>query len=182
VADSILDSLWSLITPKEAEAKIVGGDAEMTMLGEVMRSNAAGKGQYLPDQYRRVIAAAQAHPATVTLEAAPGMMAGQSPRTGGVPITAGYLQDKRILYDPGLPKADLPNTIAHELTHFLNYNSPRPQGPAAQHALIKQMLGRDVYDPDTSLEGYQPGAVSPIDQAVWRRWLGGAPEAWEGGR
>jgi hypothetical protein len=172
MAESILESLWALLQPREAEAKITGGPDEMAMLEAVKRRNARQRGQYLPDQYQRVIQAAEAHPETVTLVRSPGMM--DDAADPDAAATAAYDRNRKIIwYDPGLPVRDVPNTLTHELVHFLNSQSARPLGTAAQHALIKQFLGTNEYQPAAFLKGYQPGALSPVEHDIWRSWLGG---------
>jgi len=179
MAGSILDALWGLVMPQEAEAKIVpAGAEERKMLGGVKATNARQRGQYLPDMQQRIVKAAEASPATVTLLASPGLMQSSPADPLAIPATAAYdPQRSEVLYDPGLPGRDQPNTLAHELIHFLNAQQAHPQGVAVQHALIKKLLGTNTYAPTLDLQGYQPGAFSPVEHSILNEWLGG-PRDW----
>jgi hypothetical protein len=163
---SILDSLWSWVTPRAAEAKVVGeGPAEQQLLRDVEARNAQKKGQYLYDLYARILARAQADPQTVTLVQRPGYTA----RTGA--MAAYYPERQEIMYDPAQGHG-LTHMVPHELLHFLNAQTAK-QPEDVQHAVMKKVLGMDVFDPGFVPQGYQPPPLSPEEQGLMHQWLGG---------
>lgn len=167
---SMLDAFLQWLGPRTAEATIVGGPAEQQLVQDLSTQNAQQQGQYLHDMYQRILTQAHGHPQSVRLQAAPGFSAA----TGA---TAEYLpRSQAVLYDPKLPRAGLANTIPHELLHFLNAQTSN-QEVATQHALMKKLIGTDVYKPPEVLQGYQPGALSPVEHSIVNEWLGG-PRDW----
>lgn len=168
MAESILDSLWALLQPRAAEAKITGGPDEMAMLAQLEAANQQQPGQYLPAMRQLIINRAKAHPKTVTLLGVPASERG--PRGPGE--YEGWSQE--VTYNKDLPQADLANVVPHELLHFLSAESARPMGQAAEHALMSTVLGAPPYTSAAALEGYQPQrALSPVEHEVLRAWFGG---------
>lgn len=161
-----LAGLVQWLGPREAEAGVHGTRAVHQLLAQQGQQNVQQQGQYLPDMYQRILQRAQAHPEALNIQERPGLMG----RTGNV---AGYDEEQQqILYDPSFDATALRNTLPHEALHFLNAQTVRLPA-AGQHALIEKLLGTNLYRPPAELEGYQPGAFSPVEHSIINEWLGG---------
>ena len=187
-AEQILYWVLAHLGPMDASARVLAaGPQEAQMLEDIAMRNKMQPGQYLPDMQQRILEAAQRHPADVTVRAMPQLrkgeytVGGQTKKT--VPSTAAFNPGtQEIYYDPSLPAQDMPNTMAHELLHFLNSQSGRQLPLAAQHAIIQEVLGTNLYNPQITRGPYQPGALSRIDQELLRAWLSPPQTAPEPGR
>jgi hypothetical protein len=159
------DMLWHWVGPKAAEAKVVGeGPAEQQLLRDIEGRNAQHQGQYVYDLYAKILQQAQADPQTVTLVQRPGYV----DRTGA--IASYYPKRQEIFYDPAQGEA-LKHVVPHELLHFLN-NRTAQQPEDVQHALMKKVLGMDVFDPGFVPGTYQPPPLTPAEQRLLQQWMG----------
>jgi hypothetical protein len=159
--------LADLLSPREAEAKIVGHPEAMAHLRRIL-SEAEGAGEELPRRYGEVIRRAEAVPQTVEIERWPGL----SERYGH--MAEYWPGQQRIGYDPQAVGANLDNPLIHELLHFLNSLLPEPYTESRQHQVIGTMLGTATYKPAEALRGYR-GLADPETQRIWQEWLTGGP-------
>lgn len=165
ILEAITAYLRALVTPRSAEAKVLPGDAATAEQLQALEAlNQAHQGQYIYDMYARILRQAQARPESVTLSAQPGLF--DARKAVGIYRP----DDKQIVYEP---RAELENAIPHELLHFLSDKTTPGMTEAAQHALIKKVLGADVYTPPALLRAYQPPPLSPEEQGILDQWLGG---------
>jgi hypothetical protein len=167
---SILGALWNWVTPRAAEAEVMGTPTSQRMLGDLAAENQAHQGQYLYDMYQRILDRAKGHPATVGVMPWHGLISREGVSAAFQP------QGSEIRYDPRHSTAELANVVPHELLHFLNAQTSN-QPVETQHALMQKLLGTQVYQPPEALQGYQPGAFSPVEHSIINEWMGG-PRDW----
>jgi len=166
---SILDSLWSLVTPREARAEIVATPPAQQALQQITATNKAHQGQYLYDTYQRILDRAQAHPAKVNVAPREGLMQSSMKAAGFY-----YPKPPQIRYDPQVEPEDLEQTLPHEMLHFLSEQTTKVPGEV-EHALMRKLLGSDTtFLPQAA---YQPGAFSPVEHSIINEWFGG-PRDW----
>ena len=159
--NAALSALARLLSPREADARVIGEPGTMALLRAVLDNPSQ---EYLPQQYRRIIRKAEETPETVNVQPAPGLM--QAERAAGA-FSPGS-GESEIVYDPSILQDDprnVVNVLAHELTHFLAMQSPgRTPSGAEQHRLIGTFLGSPTYAPAQQLEGYTPaGSVRDLE-------------------
>lgn len=167
---SILDYITSLISPKEAEAKITGEKEAIKIIKEILEQSEQKQDDYLYDMYKKIIHAAEKRPETVEIHQAPGLA--QSSYSAVATHEAG-----KIHYDPSYTNKDLHNVIPHELMHFLNFLTDRePEGTpvATQHDFIKSLLGTDSYKPASELQGYEKPTLNIDQLKLYQRMMGEA--------
>lgn len=192
---NIIDILTDVISPKEAEAKVVVSDENDPVKyvlkaieqGQVLNEKAlkniinkdlsSGKSNpALRYVYQMILKAAEADPDTVTIGSKGDMLA---------PGTLGYYDRAKkhinisTVPTPGMVKyptdQGYQNTVAHELLHFLSRDIDKSQ--SKQHSFVEQTLGvpsEDVMHND--LENavpftMPPNAIQPaLDKEVYEAW------------
>ncbi len=164
MANSIIQALLSLISPAEAEAKIVGSPQAMKLLREII-ADTEGSEEYLPQIYNKIIKEAEKRPEEVEVLHLPGL----NKIYGNA---ADFWPNNRIEYDPAFSKEDSANILSHELIHFLNNISKQKLDTQQQHSIIEKLLGTQVYKPAAELRGYIPPNMSTEDTAAIKSWLG----------
>jgi len=148
-ASSVLQSLLSQLSPKDAEAKIVGSKEAMELVAK-MYSDSKNKDDFLAQQYQNIVNIAHRRPEEVSIQSAPGL--------SDVYEAAGEFdpQQDRILYDSNLSQENTYNSIAHELLHFLSKVNKTEMSPQQEHDIIKHILGTSTYKTAHELDGYAP--------------------------
>ena len=163
MAESVVSKLLSLISPKEAEAKIVGSPEAMGMLRS-MYTDVSGKDDYLSQQYKRIIERANNIPQTVEVNPAPGL--------ADIYSGAGSYEGGKAFYDPQYKGEDAYNNIAHELLHFLSSATGKELTPQQQHDVIKILIGTSSYKPANELRGYTPPQGTSEQEAIIKSLFG----------
>lgn len=162
----ILQSIADLISPRSAEAKIVGDPASMSLIRDRYE---AGKqlpqqNEYLSTMYNDIVAAAQNRPETVSVNSAPGL--------SHVYGAAGDYENSKVFYDPKYSTEDKYHTIAHELFHFLNEVTGENLSTKQQHELLKSILGTDIYKPTSELVQYKEPVLTDEQKNILQRIIG----------
>lgn len=161
-----IGELLGWLGPREAEAKIMGSPQAMQTIRGLMADNTAQRGAYLPDMYNRIYRAADAHPRTVYIRDIAGL------RNSVAGAAAEYEPGREeIVYDAALSREQLGDVLPHELLHFLNAQSRRPQAVPVQHSLIERLLGRSVLTPAPPGLDFQPGYLTPQEHDIIRAWF-----------
>lgn len=162
--------LIEALGPSKAEAKISGTPEAMDLVRDLWSAAEVKRSQYLPDMYSRIYRAAEAKPEEVFISPRQDIL-----KRGSL----GEYQDypHRILYVPNPPKDvkyGVENTIPHELVHFLNATSDRPQNVGVQHDLIYELIGGAFTNPGVTgaIPGAPPRAMTPMQRAILEKWFG----------
>ena len=163
---SLLKSMLRWVTPREAEATVVGAPEAMRVLKGMM---APGDPEdYLAQRYRQIVQRAEASPSQVEVLPAREHLA-------NLGAAGAYYPDTRtVFYEPTYPTPDLRENFAHELTHFLATEANQGQArPEEEHRLIRQFLGTDTFDPERrfSQSGFTPRDANLKDLETFEGWL-----------
>lgn len=161
--NSIISKLVSLISPKEAEAKIAGSPEAMAFLRS-MYGDVKSKDDYLSQQYRKIIERANNIPQTVEVNPAPGL--------GSIYHGAGSYEGGKAFYDPSYKGEDAYNNIAHELLHFLSEASGKELSLKEQHDVIQLLIGTSQYKSAEELRGYSAPQATPEQESVIKSLFG----------
>ena len=158
-----LNDILSLLSPREAEAKVLADKRALEILRGIMENPSE---EYLPKTHKRIVQEANRIPQEVNVRE--GLKLRDV--TGGV--GAFYGDDSTVLYDPELSNPDLTHTLPHELTHFLDAAKGLGTKPTKQHDIIELLLGAKRYKPAAELQGYQKPLIPPGYEEIIRQWLG----------
>jgi hypothetical protein len=179
VDGSLLKSMLRWVSPREAEAKVVGDRQAMGAVQGVMEREPV---DYLTQRYQQILRRAEEKPQTVRLDANEALL---SP----LGLSAGYLPaDRQVWYNPAVigSGTNLDNPLAHELTHFVVHQGSKEGRPwpsdEEQHRLIGQMLGTNLYTPAAELQGYVPSGASLQDLETFEGWLAPALRYYQTGQ
>jgi predicted SprT family Zn-dependent metalloprotease len=179
VDGSLLKSMLRWVTPREAEAKVVGDPAATQAVQGVMEREPR---DYLTQRYQQIVRRAEAEPQTVRLSANEALL---SP----LGLSAGYLPaERQVWYNPAVIGAgsNLENPLAHELTHFVVHQGAKQGRPwpsdEEQHRVIEQMLGTNLYAPAAELQGYVPKDATLQDLETFEGWLAPALRSYQTGQ
>jgi hypothetical protein len=178
VDGSLLKGMLRWVTPREAEAKVVGSREAMGVMGGML---APGDPEdYLAQRYRQIVRRADEAPAQVEVLPAKEHLEGLGA------AAAYYPETRTVFYNPTYATPDLRENVAHELTHFLateaNQGRPRPE---EEHRLIRQFLGTDTFDPARrfSQSGFTPGPDATLkDLETFEGWLAPALRSYQTGQ
>src|SRR6266581_9012155 len=107
-----LDTLLNLISPNEANAKIVGDPKSMQLMREMYNEP---NNTYLRGMENSIVKAADKRPEQVSVNQAPGLTSAYG--------ELGSYENGSVVYDPSQGKESVYTTMAHELFHFLNSKS-----------------------------------------------------------
>ena len=146
---NVVDTLLSLLSPRNAEAKIVGDKESMQLIRDMYQKH---QDNYLMSMYDKIVQAANNRPEEVAISQAPGL--------ANIYGAAGDYANKQIHVDPSYQSEDKYGTIAHELVHFLNSVSDKPLSTDEQHSFIKTLLGSSTYVPFKDVQGYTPSPLT----------------------
>lgn len=162
----ILQSISDLISPRSAEAKIVGDPESMQLMRDRIQANQQlpQQNEYLNNMYNTIISAAQNRPETVHINQAPGL--------GNVYDSAGEYNNNQIFYDPKYSKEDNYHIITHELFHFLNDATGTKLSTDEQHNLLKSILGTDKYKPMSELIDTKQPVLTDEQKSILQRIIG----------
>jgi hypothetical protein len=161
--DAVARYVASLVSPREAEATIVGAPDMLQLVEQVYGANAPQPG-YIPQFYARTIRQAQRVPEEVELLGAPGM----SSATYG---DAGLYQAGKIYLDPQMARQDIGHPLVHELLHFLSDRRGQQVPLNVQHELIKSLLGSPGHLTAAQVRGYQPPPLTPEQMRLLQQWF-----------
>lgn len=126
----ILQSITSLLSPRAAEAKVVGNKEVIALLNKMANNESMSKPE---STHRSIVRAASNDNKTVEVRSAPGLMDVYGNRGEY------HSGTKKIFYDPTGP--DVNKTVAHELIHFLQTGMQGLQSPIEeQHIFINNLL------------------------------------------
>lgn len=138
----IFNTIISALSPREAEAKVVGDKRAMAILSNIIANSQSNQGDKLNLTYADIVKAANALKNTVNVNAYPGISKSD---TAEHPAGEYIPHQQQIYYDPRRSDiAQIPNTLVHELLHFLSYTVPNTNiqnDIPAQHNFIDNTIG-----------------------------------------
>jgi hypothetical protein len=163
-----METLLSVISPKEAQAEIVGDRESMALVRAIYKAAEEKelKGDYLSKMYRKIISAADRHPETVSIRQAKGLSDVYNSVGDYNPGT------KTIFLDQQYGVDDMSNVVPHELLHFLSSVTYGERPVDEQHSFIKSVLGTDVFKPASELEGYKEPTLTKEQSDMLMKMIG----------